>query len=379
MADLHRIVRLRTSRCDDHLHRVRIHRRDCGITYTFMAGIANITTIRALSHIRALSQYVETPEQPVIARRSRRSNLLPDEPRRLVRQGIASPGRARERSAPRNDRAGWASPPPCYRKSPTASMNDRAAASMVRQRAALDALVAAGVVGGVPGDMANPGVLPERKIPPPVLRRANAQRDPDFDPHRGRIASRLLGPRAQLFEPSPVPCRRPSRPAASSHRRSGRCVAGSASAWPPHQIGMRPGRRPRVDARVVDTMPLPSERHMRLRPQRPHHLDLLLRAAAAVVKILVQPFVFDLVPADTDTQSEFSPAEQIEPGGLLGHQDALPLRHDHDAGGEAQDAWCSRRGSSAPRTGHAPDARWCRRGRPPDSVSRGWRPSRGRR
>ena len=74
IADLHRVVRLRTGRCDDHLHRVRIHRRDCGITYTFMAGIANITTIRALS------QYVETPEQPVIARRSHRSDLLPDEP-----------------------------------------------------------------------------------------------------------------------------------------------------------------------------------------------------------------------------------------------------------------------------------------------------------
>ena len=78
------------------------------------------------------------------------------------------------------------------------------------------------------------------------------------------------------------------------------------------------------------------ELHVRLRPKRAHDLHLLFRAAPAIVKILVQAFVFDLIPADADAEPEAAVAQPIEPGRLLGDQHGLALRHDHDAGCEAK-------------------------------------------
>ena len=82
------------------------------------------------------------------------------------------------------------------------------------------------------------------------------------------------------------------------------------------------------------------EGDVRLRPQRLHHLHLLLRAAAAVVKVLVQAGEFHRVPADADAQPEAAAAQHIETGGLLRDQRGLPLRQDQHAGGESADSSC---------------------------------------
>ena len=67
---------------------------------------------------------------------------------------------------------------------------------------------------------------------------------------------------------------------------------------------------------------------MRLGPQRLHHLDLLLGAAAAIVEILVEADELDLVPADPDPEPEPAAAQHVERGGLLGDQRRLALRQD---------------------------------------------------
>src|ERR1019366_8348585 len=190
-------------------------------------------------------------------------------------------------------------------------------------------------VGGVPSDMGDSSVLPERDVPPPVVRRANAKRYPYFQADLGRIAAGFLGPCAQLFELR-------QRLVAGRIRERHPAIANPGDA-PQDRVGVAapPDRyaarlRARVDAGVVDIVVAALELHVRPRPQRAHHLHLLFRAVAAVVKILVQAFVFDLVPADTDAQTEAAVAEQIEAGGLFGDQDGLALRHDQDAGGEAE-------------------------------------------
>src|SRR5947208_6521772 len=75
---------------------------------------------------------------------------------------------------------------------------------------------------------------------------------------------------------------------------------------------------------------------MRLGPQRLHHFDLLFRAAAAIVEILVEPDELDLVPADADAEPEPAAAQRIKAGGLLGDERGLALRQDQDAGREAE-------------------------------------------
>ena len=75
---------------------------------------------------------------------------------------------------------------------------------------------------------------------------------------------------------------------------------------------------------------------MRLGPQRLHYLHLLLGAAAAVVKILVEPGEFDLVPADPDPEPEPSAAQHIETSRLLGDEDGLALRQDQHTGRKAE-------------------------------------------
>ncbi len=97
-----------------------------------------------------------------------------------------------------------------------------------------------------------------------------------------------------------------------------------------------PRRRPRIDPGIVDRVIAPLERDVLLRPQRLHHLDLLLRPPAAVAEILVQAEELHLVPADADTEPEASAAQHVEACRLLRHQHRLPLRQDQHAGGEAK-------------------------------------------
>ena len=74
------------------------------------------------------------------------------------------------------------------------------------------------------------------------------------------------------------------------------------------------------------------------RPQRPHDLDLLLRAAAAVVEILVEPGELDLVPTDPDAEPEPPARQHIETGGLLGDEHGLALCQDQHLRREIADA-----------------------------------------
>jgi hypothetical protein len=60
-------------------------------------------------------------------------------------------------------------------------------------------------------------------------------------------------------------------------------------------------RRKRIDAGIIDVMPLPVEAHVRLRPQGLqglHDLHLFLRPPSPIVKVLVQTHELHLVPAD---------------------------------------------------------------------------------
>ena len=75
---------------------------------------------------------------------------------------------------------------------------------------------------------------------------------------------------------------------------------------------------------------LPLKLTVRLRPQRPHDRDLLFRAAAAVVKILVEADKLDLVPSDPDAEPEPPAREDVETRGLFGDEYRLTLGQDQN-------------------------------------------------
>ena len=81
---------------------------------------------------------------------------------------------------------------------------------------------------------------------------------------------------------------------------------------------------------------LPLKCHMRLGPQRLHHLHLLLGAPAAVVEVLVEPGELDLVPADPDAKPEPAAAQHVETSGLFGDEHGLALRQDQHTGRKAE-------------------------------------------
>src|SRR6266849_2395106 len=86
--------------------------------------------------------------------------------------------------------------------------------------------------------------------------------------------------------------------------------------------------RARVDAGVVDMMEFAGDADMRLGPQGLHDPDLLRRAPAAIVEILVEADELDLVPADADPEPAPAARELVERGRLLRHQHRLALRQD---------------------------------------------------
>jgi hypothetical protein len=89
---------------------------------------------------------------------------------------------------------------------------------MVRTTAALDALVAAGCVGGVRGDMADARVLPEREIPPSVVRRADEALSHFLRLERRRAISTGL---TKVFIMAQRTNRRPVAPGASRGKKPG--------------------------------------------------------------------------------------------------------------------------------------------------------------
>lgn len=53
------------------------------------------------------------------------------------------------------------------------------------------------------------------------------------------------------------------------------------------------------------------------------------------MEILAQTLKLDLVPADTDTETEAAAGKFVQAGGLFGDKCRLELREDQHAGGEA--------------------------------------------
>src|SRR5262245_61663953 len=75
--------------------------------------------------------------------------------------------------------------------------------------------------------------------------------------------------------------------------------------------GYAPPGGERIDAGVIDRVPLALVGDVRLRPQRVHDGDLLLLALAAVVEGHVEADVLDGVPADPDAEAEASAREHV--------------------------------------------------------------------
>jgi hypothetical protein len=84
-------------------------------------------------------------------------------------------------------------------------------------------------------------------------------------------------------------------------------------------------------------VPFALEVDVRLCPQRLHDLDLFFRAAAAIVKILVEANELDLVPSDPDSEPEPATGQHVERCRLLGDKDGLTLREDQHLRGKIAD------------------------------------------
>ena len=97
----------------------------------------------------------------------------------------------------------------------------------------------------------------------------------------------------------------------------------------------------RVDPRILDRVPFAFESDVRLRPQRLHDLDLFFGAAAAIVKILVEPDELHLVPTDPDAEAKSATRQDVETGGLFCEEHRLALREDQDMGREVGDVGAS--------------------------------------
>jgi hypothetical protein len=94
--------------------------------------------------------------------------------------------------------------------------------------------------------------------------------------------------------------------------------------------GNRALHRQRIDAGLVDSVPLPLERHHRLRPQRPQDRDLLIHTCTAGAKLRIQALIFHLIPADPNTEPQPPATYDLDLGRLLRDQRSLALREDKD-------------------------------------------------
>src|SRR5581483_8706797 len=89
---------------------------------------------------------------------------------------------------------------------------------------------------------------------------------------------------------------------------------------------------PWIQCGTVDTVERPLEVHKRLRPEAAQEIDLFSHSAAAGAEILTQCCVFDVVPPDSDTESQPPAGQQIQVRRLPGHEHGLALGQDEDAG-----------------------------------------------
>src|SRR5581483_5849874 len=112
------------------------------------------------------------------------------------------------------------------------------------------------------------------RLGPPLVRTAAGDVDPPFDPDRLGVAPGFLGPAAEALQRRlPAPLERTLREEAvrDPRRSADRLLGGAAD---PHRN--RPLDGQRVDAGARDAVPAALEVDDRLRPEPPHHLDLLL-------------------------------------------------------------------------------------------------------
>src|ERR1700691_5869307 len=151
--------------------------------------------------------------------------------------------------------------------------------------------------GGVERGVSDACALPELEFLAPVRLVAGAGRDPDLHADAGGIAARLFSIGAQLSEVR-------LRGAAGGTGVHHPSVAPFLDA-PERQVMMPPEPdrdatpdRRRIDAGVIDVMPLPLELHMRLGPQGLHDLHLFLGPPSPIVEVLVETHELHFVPAD---------------------------------------------------------------------------------
>src|SRR6266853_3212412 len=90
--------------------------------------------------------------------------------------------------------------------------------------------------------------------------------------------------------------------------------------------------RQRVEASVANMVPAPMEIDHVLRPQRPHHGNLFLRALTTIVEILTQSLIFRLDPANPNSQAHAPTAQYIDFRRLFRYQRRLPLAQNDDRG-----------------------------------------------
>jgi len=69
--------------------------------------------------------------------------------------------------------------------------------------------------------------------------------------------------------------------------------------------------------------------------QTAKQLDLLLLSSSAGMKVLPKGLVLNMVPADSDTESEPTPGQEVDIGSLPCHECSLALGKDQDSSGES--------------------------------------------
>ena len=73
-----------------------------------------------------------------------------------------------------------------------------------------------------------------------------------------------------------------------------------------------------IQAGMRNVMPLAVEVNDLLRPQGPQHSNLLGTPASPGVEVLIQGFIFDLVPAHANAEPQAATTEHVNFRGLLG-------------------------------------------------------------
>src|SRR5262249_50384260 len=76
--------------------------------------------------------------------------------------------------------------------------------------------------------------------------------------------------------------------------------------------GDRALHRQGIQAGMGNVMPVAVEVNDLLRPQGPQHSNLLGAPASSGVEVLVQGFIFDLVPAHANAKPQAAPTEHVD-------------------------------------------------------------------